>query len=96
MSLQIGLFRLRILVLERQQVSKGKGIEVLFRQKFENLKTQRSIRKNMKLKLFAFTFLTFCFTSVTGPPAAKAASLTTIATNLNNAQRQLSNRQSQI
>lgn len=39
----------------------------------------------MKLKPIALTFLTFCLAAVAGPPAAKAASLTTIATDLNNA-----------
>jgi len=39
----------------------------------------------MKLKPFAFTFITFCLAAVVGAPAAKAASLTTIASDLNNA-----------
>jgi hypothetical protein len=39
----------------------------------------------MKIKPFAFTFITFCLAAVVGAPAAKAASLTIIASDLNNA-----------
>jgi hypothetical protein len=44
-----------------------------------------SMSKDMKLKHFTLTFLTFCLAIVTGQNAAQAASLTTIASNLNNA-----------
>ena len=40
----------------------------------------------MKLKLFTFTFLTFFLAIASGTPAAKAATLTTLADGLNNAQ----------